>query len=395
MSSGRSEEELGPRRRYLRVMHVMNRLSRGGTELVTLKVISGLTGGRIRHRLCTLRGFDPSVKLPASMQDRIHCVSSRTSGRQFLIWKLARLMRKFRPHIVHSRNWGAIEAIPAARLANVPISIHSEHGYELPMLDGMPGYRRVLRRAFYSMTDALFTVTRELQSYHARQAWLPPERFRVIYNGVDTFGFAPRPEIRARLRAEFDLAPESFVVGTAGRMVPIKDTQTLIRAAEQVAIGGIDIYVLLMGSGPELVRQQQYVKSCPALEGRVIFLGATDRVPELLNALDAYVLTSMREGMSNTLLEAMACGLPVIATRVGGNPEVVQENETGFLFTPGDTRDLVSHLRMFASQAALRSEFGAAARQRAVRYFAIERMLEEYRHLYMELAERRGLLLKR
>lgn len=373
----------------LKVLHVINRLDTGGTEYGVLKLMKGLDYPLFEHRLCTTRGFDPQVARRLNLEKNVYVAGRSDARLQFAAFRLARIMRAYRPHIVHSRNWGAIEAILAARLAGVPVAIHSEHGYEVDMLAGLPRRRRLLRRAFYAMADSVFTVTEELRSYHASQAWLSPEKIRVLYNGVDTFRFAARPEVRLRVREQLGLSAGSFVVGTVGRLVPIKDHPTLLKAAEALIRGGLTVSVLLVGAGPERARLEQLVEDSPNLRGRVVLTGATENVPDLLNAMDAFVLPSLCEGMSNTLLEAMASGLPVIATRVGGNPELVQENHSGWLFAPGDVNDLAAGLGRLAHSRNLRCTLGAAARLRAVTQFGLDHMLESYRNLYVELARRR------
>lgn len=373
----------------LRILHILNRLDRGGTELVVLKLIHGLSDGPFEHRLGSLRGKDPSfqnVPLPGS---ELLVAGEDGNGLQFPLFRLVNLMRAYRPHIVHSRNWGAIEAVPAARLARVPVAIHSEHGYELDMLAGLPKRRRVFRRMAYAMADAVFAVTHELRNYHARQAWISPEQIRVIYNGVDTQSFSPHPEGRVFWRRRFCLPENRFIVGTVGRMVPIKDHPTLLHAAEILVRGGIDAHVLLVGSGPEFARNQQLVETSPNLAGRVTLIRASEEVPELLNTMDVFALPSISEGMSNTLLEAMATSLPVIATRVGGNIEVIEDARSGWLFPARDAGALASRLALLASHGNLRRQYGAAARERVIERFSLERMLKDYSDLYLELAARR------
>ena len=375
----------------LRVLHVFNRLGTGGTEYGILKLVHGLNHGQFEHRLCSIRGFDPELVRRRQLEDKLIIAGSAGDDRQFPLFRLARIMRGYRPHIVHSRNWGAIEAIPAARLARVPVVIHSEHGYELETIAGLPRRQRLLRRVAYAMANAVFAVTRDLRDYHARQARVSTSRIQVIYNGVDTQRFVPRPESRLRLCERTGWPAGSFVVGTVGRLVPIKDHSTLLKAAELLARQGVDVRVLLVGAGPELGRLEDYAAKSGALAGRVCFYGSSDAVPELLNAMDVFVLSSLSEGMSNTLLEAMASGLPVVATRVGGNPELIEEDRSGFLFRPGDIAALASRLECLTNHPELRRQLGAAARQRAVEHFGLERMIEDYRSLYRELAIRRGI----
>jgi sugar transferase (PEP-CTERM/EpsH1 system associated) len=374
----------------LRILHILDRLGVGGTELVVLKLIRGLSPSRFEHRLGSLRGMEPVLENVALPGGELLSAGDGSYGFQFPVFRLAEMMRAYRPHIVHSRNWGAIEAIPAALLARIPVVIHSEHGYELDMLTGLPKRRRIFRRAAYAMADAVVTVTRELRDYHARQAWLSPERIRVIYNGVDTQTFFPRPEARVILRKRFGLPEQRFIVGTVGRMVPIKDHPTLLRAVEILTQRGIDAHALLVGSGPERERNEQFVKASSVLEGRVTFTGLSQEIPELLNTMDAFALPSISEGMSNTLLEAMATGLPLLATGVGGNTEVIEPERMGWLFQPRDAGALAARIALLASRENLRRDFAAAARARAVERFSLNRMLEDYTDLYLEFAERRG-----
>jgi glycosyltransferase involved in cell wall biosynthesis len=291
---------------------------------------------------------------------------------------------------VHSRNFGALEAVPAARLAGAPVAIHSEHGYELEILRGLPMRRRILCRTFYGMADAVFTVTDDLRKYHAAQSWLSASRFQVVYNGVDTEKFAPNSRAAAQIRSEFAIPSERFLIGSLGRLVPIKDHQTLLRAAETLQLLGLDVHVLLVGGGPELANLERYVASSHHLPGRVTFAGPSDRIPELLNAMDAFVLASICEGMSNTILEAMACGVPSIVTRTGGNPELIEDGQSGYLFAPGDVESLAKLLSRLAKNQTTRLELAGSARRRAVAHFSLEAMMQRYHELYTKLASRKG-----
>lgn len=373
--------------RPLRLMHVVPQLGIGGMENGVLNISAGLAEAGFDQRFCAVRQCELSTARLQSIADR--SVLAGRGAMRSSVGKLVRVMRAFRPDIVHSRNWGAIEAVVAARIAGVPVAIHSEHGYELDMLDGMPLRRRYFRRFAYRMADAVLTVTRELRDYHAAQAWIAPERVSVIYNGVDTARFAPQPAVRARVRAELHIADGEILVGTVGRLVAIKDHLTLLRAAEELSARGSWLRVLLVGDGPERARLEAFVNERPGLRNRVTFAGASANVPELLNAMDVFVLPSISEGMSNTLLEAMATGLPVIATNVGGTPEVVEDGVQGNLFAPRDVKALAEHLGRLSGPLSLRQNFGAAARRRAVERFSLAQMIDDYRSMYLGLAMRK------
>jgi sugar transferase (PEP-CTERM/EpsH1 system associated) len=380
MSSGR-----------LRILHVVPRLGMGGTEHGVLKVMNGLGERDFEQRICAVRGMDADFARRMKVAARTYSAGTPNPGFQFPLFRLAKIMKEFRPHIVHTRNFGALEGIAAARLARVPIAIHSEHGYELETIAGLPLRRRLLCRALYSMADAVFTVTADLRAYHARQSWLPAEGIQVIHNGVDTERFSPRPDEGRQMRVEFGIPDDRVVLGSVGRLVPIKDHATLLRAAEVLARQGKNIHVLLVGSGPERHKLEAYVAASPELAQRSTFAGASDRVPQLLNAMDIFVLPSVCEGMSNTLLEAMACGLPIVATTAGGNGEAADEGRSARLFPPGDVQALSEALKQLVDGGKTRTEFSNAARVRALQRFSLTGAIERYRALYLELASRRNL----
>jgi sugar transferase (PEP-CTERM/EpsH1 system associated) len=372
----------------LRVLHVVPRLGLGGTEHGVLKVLGGLGEGQFEHHICAVRGIDTSFASRMNLAVKTYAAGNGEPGFQFPLFRLMRIMKGFRPHIVHTRNFGALEAILAARLAGVPVVIHSEHGYELEILQGLPLRRRILCRALFPMADAVFAVTKELRTYHSTQSWLPTGRIRVIYNGVNTDRFSPLSDEATRIRRELLLPASCIVIGSVGRLVPIKDHVTLLRAAELLLQQGKEIHVLLVGDGPERAMLQEHVANSSQLAGRVSFLGASDRVPQLMNAMDVFVLPSICEGMSNTILEAMATGLPVVATRAGGNPEMVEDECVGLLFPPRDVPTLAQHLARLVENADLRRSFGESARCRVVEQFSLAKMIRRYRDLYLELAAR-------
>ena len=374
----------------LRVLHILDHLDTGGTEYGVLKVVQGLAGNRFDSRICIMRDARTDLASSPLLDGRVLRAGGPKEGSQFGIRRLVSVFRALRPHIVHSRNWGAIESIPAARWAGVPVAIHSEHGYELDMLKGLPLRRRVLRRGFYHLADAVFAVTRDLSAYHAKQVHWRGDKIRTIYNGVNTDRFAPRAADRIRIRKELGLPEDRFVVGAAGRLVPIKSFPTLVKAAEILAGSGHDISVLIVGAGPERASLERLAAP---LGDRARFLGERNDLPALLNAMDCFAQTSICEGMSNTILEAMASALPVLATRVGGNPELVIDQTTGLLFPVQDSSALAQRLSLLAHNFDFRRALGEAARRRAVAEFSLDGMIEAYSALYLTLAERRGLQL--
>ena len=373
--------------RALRIMHVTNSMSLGGTEKVVLRVASQL-GDSFEHSICCMRSFDPELVAGCLRPDQLRALNLAPSRFAFFVPRLVRAIRIAKPDIVHSRNWGAIEAAIAARLAGVPVVVHSEHGYEVESLSRTPRRQQWMRKLVCSTADAIFTVSRELRDFHAGQAGVDRNKIRVIYNGVDTVRFSPNPASRARMRAALGIAPGDFVAGAVGRIVPIKDYKTLLRATSALAPKLPNFKLMIVGDGPELQSLTAFAESL-GLRECLLLPGRRDDVPDLLAAMDVFVQASLREGMSNTLLEAMSTGLPAIVTRVGGNPEVVHENRTGWMFAPGDVESLSRLLLNLVGNHDLQAATGQAARLRIQQIFSNQTMLDNYRALYLELARKR------
>ncbi len=389
-SASKVAAELEPSDR-LRVLHVIPRLGIGGTEHGILKVMNGLGEREFEQRICAVRGMDASFAGQMNVAAKTYSAGSSRAGFQFPLFRLVKIMREFRPHIVHTRNFGALEGIAAARMARVPVAIHSEHGYELEIMQGLPFRRRVLCRALFGMTDAVFTVSADLRTYHAKQSWLATRKISVIRNGVNTDLFSPHPQCAQQTRDALKIPRGRVVLGSVGRLVPIKDHATLLCAAETLVRQGKDIHVLIVGSGPQQTKLEAYAAASPELAGRTTFTGSSDSVAQLLNAMDVFVLPSINEGMSNTLLEAMSCGLATVATRVGGNGELADDGRSGYLFPARDVQALSQILGRLVDDQEIRSNLGRGARLQAVQQFSLAGMVERYRELYLRHASLHGL----
>jgi sugar transferase (PEP-CTERM/EpsH1 system associated) len=296
--------------------------------------------------------------------------------------RMARLFRKLRPDIVHTRNWTCIDAIIGARLAGVPVVIHGEHGREAADPEGRNPRRRQVRRLLAPFVTEFVTVSRDLARWLVEQVRVPARKVRTIYNGVDTGRFAPGD--RAAARHALGIPDDWAVAGTVSRLDPVKDQAGLIRAFAQTPNVGKSALVIA-GDGPSRPQLEAVIKEL-GLGGRVRLLGERDDVPLVLRALDVFVLPSIGEGISNAILEAMATGLAVIATRVGGNVELVREAVTGSLIEPRSPEALAEALTAYLADPARARKHGAAGRERAVAEFGLERMLAAYEALYRPYA---------
>jgi sugar transferase (PEP-CTERM/EpsH1 system associated) len=296
--------------------------------------------------------------------------------------RMARLFRRIRPDIVHTRNWTCIDAIIGARLAGVPVVIHGEHGREAADPEGRNPRRRQVRRLLSPFVTEFVTVSRDLARWLVEQVRVPARKVRTIYNGVDTGRFAPGD--RTAARHALGIPDDWAVAGTVGRLDPVKDQAGLIRAFAQTPNVGKSALVIA-GDGPSRPQLEAVIKEL-GLGGRVRLLGERDDVPLVLRALDVFVLPSIGEGISNAILEAMATGLAVIATRVGGNVELVREGVTGRLIEPRSPETLAEALTAYLADPVRAREHGAAGRERAVGEFGLERMFAAYEALYRPYA---------
>jgi sugar transferase (PEP-CTERM/EpsH1 system associated) len=283
---------------------------------------------------------------------------------------------------VHSRNWAAFDAVVAARIARVPFVVHGEHGREMADPTGRNRRRNWARRRLAPLIDRFVTVSDDLRQWLVASVGVPGQKVVMIHNGVDVGRFGRRDRAEARLHT--GLPVEGEIVGTVGRLDPVKDQVALIRAFAALAAGHPQALLVIVGDGPcrsELER----VTTELGLQSRVRLLGMSADVPAVMEALDLFVLPSIAEGMSNTILEAMASGLPVVATRVGGNPEMVEDGVTGALVPVRDAAALRQALGAYFEDESLRESHGKAGRQRASALFSLDRMGSAYFGLYGEL----------
>jgi sugar transferase (PEP-CTERM/EpsH1 system associated) len=370
----------------LRIIHVIDSLGTGGAEEGVRKLLSGLDSSVFEQIVCTAA---PSPEIEPKTGARV--ISLTQPGRakkRLLIPRLKRVFDRERPEIVHSRNWGAIEAVPAARLAGVGAVIHSEHGLELSTYRHQPWRRNLLRRFCFSRADRVFAVSQGLRDYYAKQLRIAKTRIGIIPNGVDTEKYSPCTSLDSDSRQKLVRDPNTLVIGTVGRLDPIKDHRTLFHAAELLLAQGIPVQLVIVGTGPERKVLEADVRARDLLAHRITFVGETSEIVSQLNRFDVFVLPSLAEGMSNALLEAMSVGLACIASRVGGNPELIEHGTSGFLFEAGDAKTLAGYVKTLAMDAVLRHRLGVNARKRIETNFSLRRMLDNYTTLYRESAAR-------
>jgi len=371
--------------RPIRIMHVVDSLAVGGLQKGLANLIQRLDPLRFEHVVCVMRPTDAANAVSFSGEHVRTCSLSKSeSDSKIQVAALARKIRAIQPDVVHSRNSGAAEAVLAGKWVGSCALIHSEHGIDAATNVKEPRRRIYLRRIAYELADRVLSVSYQLRDLHAKSTGFAANRIAVIHNGVDARRFHPDASTRIRVRQEFGLSPDQFCIGCVGNLYPVKDQMTLLKAAAEVAKACRDWRLLLIGEGPERARLEAFA-SAHSWRQDVTFLGPSNRVPELLNALDVYVLPSVSEGISNSLLEAMSTGVAVIATNTGGNPEVITDGESGWLFPVGDFNKLAEHLLLVKARRDLKIQFEQRAQRRVREEFSIDSMVQKYEELYQDL----------
>jgi sugar transferase (PEP-CTERM/EpsH1 system associated) len=367
----------------LKILHVLHSLQVGGLENGVVNLINRLDPERFEHAICCIQSSGPMAERlvwPVEIQ-----VIGKGPGRDNLLaLKIARVIRQARPDVVHTRNWGTIDGVVAARLAGVRRVVHGEHGREAVDPTGANTRRNLARRVMSPCISRFVTVSDDLGKWLINDVGVPGDKVVQIINGVDTERFRPADD-RAEAKRKVGLAPDLFVVGTVGRLDPVKNQQLLLRAfssmSKTLGCGGQKVELLIVGAGPEEGKLRQLASDL-VLGAMVHFAGERKDVADLMRAVDLFVLPSIAEGISNTVLEAMASGLPVVATDVGGNAELVVHGATGFLIDSGDEEALADTLVRCANSQADILTIGREARSRSERLFSLDAMVNRYAELY-------------
>jgi len=361
----------------------VDNLGRGGLQNGLVNLIRLLDAGRFEHVVCAMRALNHVEAHVFDDRVRTLCIGAEAGHARIQIPQLVRAIREVRPDVVHSRNWAAVEAVVAARLAGGYRTIHSEHGFDGASKE--PWRRAAFRRVAFELADRVMCVSHQLKEAHSKRTGFSPRKISVIHNGVDTEQFCPDAAARAHFRRELGIAENELCIGAVGNLTPVKDHYTLLEATAELARGRRNWRLILLGEGPEQPRLEAFLDRYPEWKERVRFLGIRNQVPGLLNAMDVYVLTSLIEGISNSLLEAMATGLPVVATATGGNPEVVAGQESGVLFPVGEGGQLAGHLGRLYDDPGERARLAQGGLNRIRAQFSLSSMVRNYSRLYEDL----------
>ena len=379
---------MGQRERPPLVVHIIHALGTGGLENGLVNIINRMPVDRYRHAIvCLTRSgeFARRITVPDVQIIELKKKPGHDLGLYVRMW---RLLRRLKPAIVHTRNLAALEMNLVARLVPGVCRIHGEHGRDIYDVDGSNKKYIVFRRLLNPFVQRFVAVSADIAQWLTCPVGIPAHKVEQIYNGVDSESFHPGAESLSDVLPH-DFSPSSgVIVGTVGRLAEIKNQSFLVESFARLLTEQPrwrdSLRLVLIGDGPERNAIEQLIRSLD-LDGLVWMAGDRADIPALLRAMDIFVLPSLGEGISNTILEAMATGLPVIATDVGGNPELIEHGENGLLVAVNDQAALANGIALLAAQVETRRAMGTRGLEKVAENFDWTRTVNRYMELYDQL----------
>lgn len=375
------------------IVHVIQHFGVGGLENGLANLINHMPAGHYRHAVVCLDGYS-DFRQRIQQENVLFFALGQRPGHDFgLYLRLWRLLRELRPALVHTRNLSALEAQFVAAAAGVPCRIHGEHGRDVFDLHGMSRKYNLLRRVLRPLVRRYIALSQDLQKWLEGTVGVAPSRITQIYNGVDSVRFYPRETRPTSIGPAGFIPAHALIIGSVGRMAEVKNFPALVRAfiqlMEKEPTARDKLRLVIIGDGPG--RQECLaLLQAAELQDFAWLPGESADVAKMMHVFDVFVLPSLGEGISNTILEAMASGLPVVATRVGGNPELVQEGITGKLVNPGDAADIARALHEYLYDTASITHHGQAARAVVEARFTMQTMVNGYLGVYDEVLNQYG-----
>ncbi|WP_159628355.1 TIGR03088 family PEP-CTERM/XrtA system glycosyltransferase [Massilia puerhi] len=364
------------------VVHLIYRLDIGGLETLLVDAINRMPAERYRHAVVCLTDyteFAARITRPGVELFALHKLPGAAPRTHLDLWYL---LRRLRPAILHTYNLGTIEYATTALLAGVPVRVHAEHGRDAGDPQGLNRKHNLLRRLVAPCIDRIVPVSRDLHAWLRDAVGIAERRLCLIDNGVDTERFRPALPGESGAEAWHD-DPHAFVIGSVGRLQDVKDQATLVDAFALLCrmLPQEPLRLVLVGDGPLRASLAAQV-AANGLQDRVWLAGARADVAPVMRGFSLFALSSIAEGTPVTLLEAMASGLPVVSTAVGGIPDLVADGANGALVPPSNPQALAQALAAYVRDRALAQAHGAAGRARVERQYSMQAMLEAYLALY-------------
>lgn len=369
----------------IKIAHLVNQLYYAGKEAGIIKISSKINPDLFDIEIVVLGKVSKTDRFGDDSLPTIE-LNKPPGNSVKILYQLASIFRRKKYHIIYTHAWNTLlEGYLPAVAAGVPAKIHGEHGtFERSAV------KDKLQKTIWNRFDAVTVVAGDLKKKMQHDFSYTQDNIHVIHNGIDAGRFHPDSAARAAFRRQYQLE-NKFVVGTVGRYHAVKDHPTLIRGFALFKKKCPHAKLVLVGSEKGDKMQQKYTTLTRelAIADDVLFLPAMAHVEHAVNSFDTFVLSSISEGCSNVILEALACGVPVVATRAGGNTELIQEPETGILFEVGNPEALATCLSSIQEHEPLRLKLQKNGPVHIAKKFTIEKTVSNYENLYQNLYESR------
>jgi glycosyltransferase involved in cell wall biosynthesis len=366
----------------LRIMHVVQSINCGGQEKMIVSLAERQLAAGMLSSICVLEGPGELTAEAEQKKIPLYYLRKRPGLKLGLPFRLSALLKEQRIRVMHAHNMGpALYGIVAARLAGVPASVLTRHSRDPKKWNAL----------LWRMIDAVVAISKDTEEAFRKHNSISPEKLHVICNGVDSPAFTRSPADISRLKAQLGIGVGEMVIGTVGRLCPEKDHIGLLQAYKLVLQSCSQTKLLIVGGGG-LQGELEECRLQNRLVENVILTGFRNDVRELLQCMDVFVMSSISEGMSIALLEAMANGIPAVVTAVGGNLEVVEDGRTGFIVPPRDPQALAQKVCALIRDDNLRSRYSEEARRRIAERFSVDQMAAAYLRLYVSILKAKGVV---
>lgn len=367
----------------VKICHVVYRFSTGGLENGLVNLINCLPSENFEHVIVTLQGHSPEFFGRLNKSVAIFDLNKQPGKDVAVFWRAWKLFRKLNPDILHTRNLAALEMQVIGFFAGIPYRIHGEHGWDINDPNGTVIRYQKLRKFVGHFIHRFIALSKEQEQYLLDKVRISEAKVQRICNGVDTEKFSDQLFATNKLhRTESGASNGKIVIGCVGRLAPIKGHSVLLKAFKKVS-DACDQQVCLKIAGDGEERESLEVCARDLnITDRITFMGNQANIPEVMAGFDFFVLPSLAEGISNTILEAMAAGLPVIATDVGGNADLVTDNETGLIVPSNSPDDLANAMIRLIKEPETCKDFSVKGRSKACSEFSLSTMVARYHQLY-------------
>lgn len=363
----------------INIMHMVLSLEMGGLEKIVVESVLSFDKELFNIEVCCIDELGCLANNLTAGKIKVTLIKIQDRYDLIFPLKLSKFLRKKNVHILHMHSGTFFVGTQAGIFAQTPVKIYTDHGRHLvdpKILLAMDRYSGVF-------ANKIIAVSKELEKYLVEVVKLSSNKTITIINGINTNTFTYKEKSTTLLK-ELDIPVNFRIIGTVGRLAEVKDQSTMINSLFKVRNKMPDTMLLLIGDGPLRTELEQLVNNSK-LNNNVRFVGNREDVPDLLNLLDVFLLTSLSEGTSIALLEAMSSGIAPIVTNVGGNPSLVDDNINGILISPQNVNELTEKLIDLLQNDERRKKYAENASQKVREKFSIAKMIKEYEMLYISL----------